>query len=328
MTGRGSRFDHAALILESEQTVERLLVPMLSEHVQAGEPVLMVVGKHTEEAVRERLRGRADALEWGAAGSFYQRLGFTFEGFRRYLATQHAQRRRIHVVAEPDLATDLSAPVDRVAAYLTYESMCNEALAGYGCPVTCIWDARRHPTLVIEGVRSIHNHELTVDGRMENPSFISPTAYLSGRADVAMSELPEILDLEATLKCPDVLDRYCETVDEWAGQHSFGSLARHQVVTATREVIINGMRHGEPPVRLRCWCHGRTLVVQVDDEGARDIPADAGYRPPGHPLHTGGMWIARQFADVLTTYTDERRTAVRMYFPFGVTHRQLMAKVL
>lgn len=283
----------------------------------------MVVGAHTEVAVRSLLRSRADGLEWGSTDSFYQRLGFTYEGFRRYLAEQHASGRRVLVIAEPDIATDLTAPVDRVAAYLGYESMSHESMAGYGCPCVCVWDSRRHPTIVIEGVRSLHNFELTEDGPVLNPAFIPPSSYLAGRAAVTMPPAPSLVDLDLMVAGINELGSARWAVEAWAAGHGFSDVARKQVMSAAHEVVTNGLQHGAAPVRLRCWHHGRTLIVEVEDQGARPIPADAGYRAPGHPSTGMGLWTARQFADVLITHTDARRTAVRMYFPFVVTHRQM-----
>jgi anti-sigma regulatory factor (Ser/Thr protein kinase) len=321
--GNGGGFAHAALIVDSDRTIERTLVPLLLDHLAAREPVLMVVGAHTERAVRSFMGQRADALEWATTDTFYQRLGFTYEGFRRYLADQHARGRRVHLIAEPDMVTDLTAPIDRVAAYLVYESMCNEALAAYGCPVTCLWDSRRHPTLVIEGVRSIHDHELTEDGPQASASFIPPASYLAGRADVTMPALPSIVDVELVISATDELASARLAVEAWASGHGFSEVARKQVMAAANEVLTNGLQHGRPPVRLRCWHYGRTLIVHVEDHGAQPIPADAGYRAPGHPSQGMGLWTARQFADVLISHTDDRRTSVRMYFPFVVTHRQM-----
>jgi hypothetical protein len=44
---------------------------------------------------------------------------------------------------------------------------------------------------------------------------------------------------------------------------------------------------------------------------------------PATPGHGAGLWIARQLADVLLTSTNERQTAVRMYFPYDATHWNL-----
>lgn len=317
----GGLFDHSALILDSDTTIERLLVPLLRQHVAASEPVLLVVPPHTRHVLRDRLGKDADRLEWGETDAFYQRLGFAFDRFRRYLRGQHALGRSVHVIAEPDIATDLDAPVDRVAAYLSYEAMCNDAYATFGCPVTCVWDGRRHPTLVIEGVRSIHNHELTEQGRQPNAEFVPAADYLAGRADVAMSKPPPVLDIDRTLTAVSGLGAGRSSVLDWALGHDFSVAAADQIAAAVNEVLTNALRHGRPPVRLRAWHHDETLVVHVDDRGGRAIPPDAGYRPPVSPRASMGLWIARQFADVVLTRTTAELTSVRMYFPHALTHR-------
>jgi anti-sigma regulatory factor (Ser/Thr protein kinase) len=296
-------------------------VPVLRHHAGTGEPALVIVGPHTEHILRNRLGSTADAVEWGRTDAFYQRLGFAFETFRRYLRRQHARGRSVHVIAEPDIPTDLEAPVDRVAAYLPYEASCNDAYAGYGCPVTCIWDSRRHPTLVIEGVRSIHDHELTEEGKRRNTSFIPTHDYLSGRADVAMPPAPVDADLDFTVSDLDHLGECRAAIGGWATRHGFTEDATGQVKVATTEALTNGLQHGRPPVRLRAWHHDTTLVTQVDDHGARPIPPHAGYRPPVHTSSRVGLWVARQFADVVLTRTTTHLTTVRLYFPHALTHR-------
>ena len=65
------------------------------------------------------------------------------------------------------------------------------------------------------------------------------------------------------------------------------------------------------------------LVVDVEDRGGRPIPDESGYRPPVTHADSAGLWVARQLADVLLTDTSVGRTAVRLYFPYAVTHRHL-----
>lgn len=315
------RFEHTALIIDSDDTLERLLVPVLLEHADSGEPVLIVVSPETEAALRARLGADAGELQWGDTSAFYQRLGFAYEAFRRYLYQQHAAGRSVHVIAEPNIPTDLNAPVDRVAAYLSYESICNDVYAEYGCPVTCLWDSRRHPTLVIEGVRSIHDHELTDQGKQANHTFVPAQAYLAGRADAPMPPAPAATDVDLTLSALTELDPTRAVVADWARGHGFSAPATGQVVTAVNEIITNALQHGLPLARLRTWHHSGTLVVQVDDRGGRPIAADAGYRPPSRAATGTGLWIARQFADIVLTESTRGRTSVRLYFPYAVTHR-------
>ena len=136
---RGALLDHHALIVDDDDVVGRVLVPHLRRKITARDSVLMVVGAQTAAVIRDRLGGDAGALDWAPTDRFYQRLGFTYARFLRYLREQHARRRRVHIIAEPDLVTDADGPVDRAAAYLGYESVVNDVFAGFGCPITCIW---------------------------------------------------------------------------------------------------------------------------------------------------------------------------------------------
>ena len=94
------------------------------------------------------------------------------------------------------------------------------------------------------------------------------------------------------------------------------------MVIAVAEVATNGLVHGLPPVRVRAWGQGDTLVVQVDDAAGRPLPPLAGYVPPGTDPDAGrGLWLARQLADVVSVHTEGRTTSVRLHFPHEVTHR-------
>src|SRR5690242_12164172 len=92
-------FVHTAVIVGSEQSLRAVLVPAVNRLSQSGQPVLMVVGDGTAAMVQDELGADAERVQWADPEGFYQRLGFAYEGFRRYLAEQHAAGRRVHVIA-------------------------------------------------------------------------------------------------------------------------------------------------------------------------------------------------------------------------------------
>ncbi|MEH0843347.1 ATP-binding protein [Micromonospora sp. CPCC 205711] len=317
-------FVHTALIVDSDDTVRTRLIPYLRRSLDAQERVLLVVGGQVERLVRASLGALADRLEWGGHDTFGVRLGLAYEGLRRYLAAQHASGNPVHVITEPDVVTDAHpGSPDRAAAHLSYESACADAYAGYDCPVTCLWDSRRHPTLVIEGVRSLHSHELTETGRVPNAAFLATTDYLAVRAEVPLEPTPPVVELDVGLTSLDELAPLRGVLRAWAHERSFDVEAIGDLVVAVTEVATNALVHGALPVRLRCWSHRDTLIAQVDDAGGRRIPPAAGYRHPDRAGKAGGrgLWLARQLADVVTTHTDRSRTSVRLYFPPATTHR-------
>jgi anti-sigma regulatory factor (Ser/Thr protein kinase) len=227
------------------------------------------------------------------------------------------------VVAEPEIVRTarpgVDEPVDRLAAYLSFESVCNDAYAGFGCPVTCLWGSRRYPMLVIEDVRRLHNHELSAEGPHRNCGYIPPADYLAARNQIPLEPPPEEVELSFGPLNASALTGLRAQLRTWADSHGFAASAAADVVLATSEVATNGLIHGAPPVRVRCWRQAETLIVQVDDAGGIPLPPLAGYQPPAQPPHRRGLWIARQLADVLTTYTTPDRTTVRLYFPHSLT---------
>lgn len=317
-----SDFLHGALIIDSDQSVREVLAPAVRRALADGDGIFMAVAEPTARLLREELGAEADELEWGDVSAFYQRLGFAYEGFRRFLAAVHAAGRRIHLFAEPDVASDVeqSGAVDRAAAYLAYEAICNQTYASYRCEVTCLWDARRHPTLVIENVRSLHHHELGPAGWEPSADFVRPAQYLSGRNQLPLP-LPAMAEWYISLKEFGAIPLLRSQLRDWAERHGFASSAVSDVVLAVNEVVTNGLIHGGPPVQVYGWSHIDTLVVQIDDQGGIPLPAAAGYHPPAeHRYSHRGLWLARQLADVVQTHTADGTTSVRLYFPHVLTH--------
>ncbi|GIE46727.1 hypothetical protein Ani05nite_02610 [Amorphoplanes nipponensis] len=283
----------------------------------------MVVSTDTEAIIRDRLGPDAHDLQWAPVTAFYERTGFTYSRFLRFLRERHARQEVVRIIAEPDVVTDPDSPVDRAAAYVNYEAMTNEVYARYRCAITCMWHGHRHSPELIDQIRKVHPRELSDLGVVDNPGYVPPGDYLSGRAQPPLAEPPPVTDVDITVRRAEDVASCRAAVARWATAQHFVPTAVGQVVAATNEVVANGLRHGRPPVRTRAWSQDAMLIVDVEDQGGRAIPAHVGYRPPVIPADSAGLWLARQLADVLVTHTGDGRTTVRMYFPYAVTHRNL-----
>jgi anti-sigma regulatory factor (Ser/Thr protein kinase) len=127
------------------------------------------------------------------------------------------------------------------------------------------------------------------------------------------------VELDLHLVNADQLGSLRGSIRAWAQRHGFTGLELDHVILAVYEVATNGLVHGAPPVRIRAWRHGETLIVQADDAGGRPIPPTAGYLPPPPSAEGGqGLWLARQVTDALLTHTAAGMTSVRLHFPCGV----------
>jgi anti-sigma regulatory factor (Ser/Thr protein kinase) len=314
-------FRHSALIVESDRSLRELLVPAVRRALTEADSVFVAVSDDTAGLLRAELGPDAGAVDWGDTAAFYPRFGFAYEAFRRFLTGARDTGRRVHVFAEPSVGgpDDDPSPVDRTDAYLAYEAFCNEAYAGCGCPVTCLWDARRHPARLIDNVRTLHNHELRPGGDRPNGAYVGPRDFVAGRCRPLPE--PSAVDWAASLASTDDLPGLRARLRYWTAEHRFAPDAAGDVTLAVNEIATNGLTHGSPPVTVRAWHAGGTLVVQVDDRGGIPLPAAGGYEVPDEEQdRTRGLWLARQLADVMQTHTTGGSTAVRLHFPYQLTH--------
>jgi anti-sigma regulatory factor (Ser/Thr protein kinase) len=88
----------------------------------------------------------------------------------------------------------------------------------------------------------------------------------------------------------------------------------YDVVTAAHELAANAVRHGAGHGQLRLWADGRSLYLQVSDDG----PAK---RDEGRPdaaewkrEHAHGLWIIDQLADQVGLDRDPAGTTVTVAF--------------
>src|SRR5690606_26611981 len=132
---------HGAVVVESDETVRTVLAPAVRRALDDSDGVFVVVAPGTGRLLGDVLGGDAARAAWADAADHYRRLGTAYSSFWSLVSETHAAGRRLHVFAEPDVASgvDDATPVDRAVAYLDYEAMCGATFAGFGCPVTCVW---------------------------------------------------------------------------------------------------------------------------------------------------------------------------------------------
>ncbi|MFD0885922.1 ATP-binding protein [Streptosporangium algeriense] len=99
-----------------------------------------------------------------------------------------------------------------------------------------------------------------------------------------------------------------------------GGMARERLadfLVAVNEVATNAVTHGHPTAKavMRIWSVGRTLVVEVHDEGRWDPETPPGETPPG-PYATSGMglWVARMVSSDIRFETGAAGTFITMSF--------------
>ncbi len=88
-------------------------------------------------------------------------------------------------------------------------------------------------------------------------------------------------------------------------------------LVAVNEVATNAVTHGHPTAKavLRMWSVGRTLVVEIHDEGRWNPGANPGETPPAPHATSGmGLWVARMVSSDIKFETGAAGTFITMSF--------------
>jgi anti-sigma regulatory factor (Ser/Thr protein kinase) len=81
---------------------------------------------------------------------------------------------------------------------------------------------------------------------------------------------------------------------------------------AVNEIVINGVTHGRGPVTVAVQTDRSSIAVEVTDRGSGIPDTVANQLPPVGALGGRGIWLARQFSDVLTISNGDAGTVVRL----------------
>jgi serine/threonine-protein kinase RsbW len=141
-------------------------------------------------------------------------------------------------------------------------------------------------------------------------------ARFSPSADRSRSPLAGAAVAELAFCLPDLPD----VRDFAAAQAVRGGMPEEALadfLVAVNEVATNAVTHGHPSAKavLRMWTVGRTLVVEIHDEGRWDPGSPPGETPPA-PYATSGMglWVARMVSSDITFETGAAGTFITMFF--------------
>jgi anti-sigma regulatory factor (Ser/Thr protein kinase) len=309
------RYTHDALLYDAPATLADVTASWLMDGLSTGDAAVVATGPATAEIVRDAMGGdpRVHVLERGDV--YRARTPTAITTFRR-LAEQRAAEgvRRVRVLGEVDFG-----PTERDwLEWQRYESVINEALAGWPLWGLCVFDTQRLPAPILESAVRTHSTLVGRDGRRANPDFMAPADYLRSLPIPAEP-------LEATpprLAAPDVSDfaglRHAVAAELTALDAPPDAVEDY--LLAVDEMTSNALRHGAPPVSLRLWVSADRIVCTIRDHGAGWDDPFAGYGPAhGADLSRGGMglWLARQLCDHVDISGGADGATVRLTLRLG-----------
>ena len=304
LPARGYR--HEAVLYRGDDGFADALAPFVADAVEAGEPVLVVVGPAKAGLLRRRLGDAWSAVRLGDAdvGANPARL---LALWRAFLAEHARAGGRVRGVAEPfDVRR---RPAERRECEL-HEGLLNVAF-GPDTPfwLRCPYDAdqlapvelaaagRTHPHLVEAGSSRPSD---TYEPLAADRALAAPLAPVPSGADPVAFDAPSLADLRAL-------------VAERARRAGVPERRVADAVLAVDELATNSVRYGGGGGTLRTWTEDDHFLVEVADAGRLRDPLAGRFLPPTDQGCGRGLFIANQLADLVQIHSGDAGTAVRLH---------------
>jgi anti-sigma regulatory factor (Ser/Thr protein kinase) len=193
-----------------------------------------------------------------------------------------------------------------------YESLVNVALASANASFVCAYDARVVDSKVVDQVARTHP-ELVVDGGAQPSTSYTDPAVFNAECDKS----PLLEPPPTALRLP--FDRLGQLAPLRAFMTSYATWAGaaaqpvSQFVQAVDEVATNAIEHGGGSSVLQVWTSPHALVCEISDTGGGLRDPLAGQLPPERFAGGHGLWLARQFSDLVEVHSAPTGTIVRLH---------------
>ncbi|MGH3547627.1 MAG: anti-sigma factor RsbA family regulatory protein [Pseudonocardiaceae bacterium] len=300
---------HLGLLYGSEEDFLAGTVPFIRDGLERGEPIWIVTTDRNAGWLRVALGADASKVVFHDCTQWFRHPA-------RALASLHRAVRvgvcgqRLRMIGEPFWTARTG---QESTEWARCESVVNVALASANASVVCTYDTRVVAPEVAAQVARTHP-ELVVGGEVRpSPSYSDPTLFNAECDRSPLAEPPssalrlafDRLDLLAALRV------FMTSYATWAGAPS---QSVEQFVQAVDEIATNAIEHGGGSGVLRVWTGPQMMSCEVTDTGTGLRDPLAGHLPPP-PGRTGlcGLWLARQFCDLVEVRSDPAGTTVRLH---------------
>jgi anti-sigma regulatory factor (Ser/Thr protein kinase) len=295
-------FQHEALIYEGPDEYLEGTVPFLRAGLEAGESVMVAVGRSQREML-ERELDPADGVRFADMEKLGRNPAWIIPFWREFV--DEARGRSVRGIGEPVWAARSPAALDECQRH---EALLNLAFAPEpSWSLLCPYDAGSLGPEVLEVAACSHPH-IHREGEVERSSTFDP------RPDAFAGELPPPAATPETLAFEVAeLGEVRHRVTVAAEAAGLDPLAVADLVTATSELAANSVMHGGGAGTLRLWHEDSRLLAEVEDRGRIEEPLVGRLRPSISQEGGRGLWLANQLCDLVQIRSGERGTTVRLH---------------
>lgn len=301
-------FAHEALLYAGTDEFVDATASFIREGVEAGEPVLVVVGAEKIARLREELNGHSDAVLFADMADVGANPARIIPAWQRFIADHLRADRPVRGIGEPIWA---GRGRDELVECQRHEWLLNLAFADAPAwRLLCPYDTTTLDDRVI--AEALRSHPIVV----RNGKRAISDQYTGLRGPSRPFDLP--------LPDPPV-----ETLELAFGGANLGGsrqfVSRHGVeaglsparacdlVLAVNEVLTNSIRYGGGGGTLRIWQEDDRLVCEIEDRGRLSDPLADRRRPDPQQPNGRGLWMANQLCDLVQLRSPAHGTIVRLH---------------
>jgi anti-sigma regulatory factor (Ser/Thr protein kinase) len=304
----GELWAHQGLLYGSQEEFLAGTLPFIRDGLERGDPIRIATTDRNAGWLRAALGGDARRVTFWDSSQWYRHPVRALAALHDAVQEVGVAGQRLRIVREPSWA---ARTAQERREWARHESVVNAALAWANAALLCTYDtsvgdpdavanvARTHPELVVNG------------GTRPSPGYTNPAVF---NAECNRSPLPELPPPTLWLRFRQ-LDQLV-TLRAFVTSHATQIGAHHveQFVQAVDEVATNAVEHGGGSGVLQIWTGPQTMMCEVSDTGAGLLDPLAGHLPPDPFAARGrGLWLARQFSDLVELHSDPAGTTVRLH---------------
>ena len=301
-------FVHEALFYRGEDEWLAGTVPFISEGVDAGEPVLVVVAAERIAALRAELDGRAEAVSFADMAEIGLNPARIIPAWREFLDRHGNGARPVRGIGEPIWA---NRSADELVECQRHEALLNVAFASSGAwRLLCPYDIDALDPAVIEEAQRSHPVISDADGR--RPSGLClPLDDMAAPFDQALPDPPG--DAARLVFQNGDLRSVRAFITQRATDAQLPTGRLEDLVLAVNELATNSLRHGGGRGELRAWKSGDSLVCEIRDNGRIQDPLAGRQRPVNSAIGGRGLWIANQLCELVQMRCLPNGNVIRLH---------------
>jgi anti-sigma regulatory factor (Ser/Thr protein kinase) len=302
-----STFCHEVMFYEDEDQFLETAVPFLHRGLEAGEPMLVAVGRRKIELLEGELGEESVHVRFADMVELGRNPARIIPAWREFLELNLGPGRGVRGIGEPIWPERSDSELDECQRH---ESLLNVAFGeGPGWSLLCPYDSRRLDDEVLETARKNHPY-LRCNGAN------GPCAGwndLHGFSPFAGSLPPPPPEARMLPFDRERLGEVRALVGGEASAAGAGEGLATDLTIAVGELAANSVLHGGGGGTLRAWRDGSSLLVEVEDGGRIDEQLSGRVRPTVAQAGGRGLWMANQLCDLVQIRSGEAGTAVRLW---------------